>query len=162
MNLIRRPRRDAASYEKMLRRVRQLAAGKTVLEVGTQTGRVAGRIVADAAHIEAVDPSRAWIAEKKRGNDSTKLHYGVQDASSLAFADESFDLAVAVNVLEHAIDPKAALLQMNRVVKPDGTLVAAAFAYADAKGFAKLRRSSSPNTKRKQRDARDALSAVKK
>ena len=92
MNLIRRPRRDAASYEKMLRRVRQLAAGKTVLEVGTQTGRVAGRIVAGAAHIEAVDPSRAWIAEKKRGNDSTKLHYGVQDASSLAFADESFDL----------------------------------------------------------------------
>ncbi len=130
----------------MLRRVRQLAAGKTVLEVGTQTGRVAGRIVADAKHIEAVDPSRAWIAEKKRGNDSTKLHYGVQDASSLAFADESFDLAVAVNVLEHAIDPKAALLQMNRVVKSDGTLVAATFAYADAKGFAKLRRAVQKHT----------------
>ena len=146
MNLFRRPRRDAASYEKMLRRVRQLAAGKTVLEVGAQTGRVAGRIVADAKHIEAVDPSRAWITGKKRGNDSTKLHYGVQDASSLAFADESFDLAVAVNVLEHAIDPKAALLQLLRVVKSDGTLVAAAFAYADAKGFAKLRRAVQKHT----------------
>ena len=74
------------------------------------------------------------------------LHYGVQDASSLAFADESFDLAVAVNVLEHAIDPKAALSQLLRVVKSDGTLVAAAFAYADAKGFAKLRRAVQKHT----------------
>lgn len=146
MNLANRTRRDAASYEKILRRVRECSRGKTVLEVGAQTGRVAGRIVADAAHIEAVDSSRAWIAEQKRGNDSTKLHYGVQDASNLAFADESFDVAVAVNVLENAADPKAALLELLRVVKSDGTLVAAVFAYADAKGFSKLRRAVQKHT----------------
>lgn len=46
------------------------------------------------------------------------------DAHQLAFADESFDMIIAQAVLEHLIDPPAAVQEFWRVLKKDGLVLA--------------------------------------
>jgi len=45
-------------------------------------------------------------------------------AEALPFADQSFDVVVALNMLHHVIDPKQAVREFARVLRPGGTLVA--------------------------------------
>lgn len=47
----------------------------------------------------------------------------VGDGCLLPFADNSFDLVVLAQVLEHVFDPKAAVNEVYRVLKPGGVLV---------------------------------------
>jgi SAM-dependent methyltransferase len=58
------------------------------------------------------------------------------DALALPFADDSFDAAVAVNVLDHLHDPVPALLEARRVVRPGGLFVAGAISRRDSPEFA--------------------------
>lgn len=44
-------------------------------------------------------------------------------AESLPFADQSFDVVCMMDVLEHIHEPKHALKEATRVLKPDGTLI---------------------------------------
>lgn len=49
-------------------------------------------------------------------------HDGVycQDLRALTFKDESFDLVISIDVLEHVFDPEDALSEIARVLKPGG------------------------------------------
>lgn len=49
----------------------------------------------------------------------------IADAVSLPFADESFDIVAAHYMLYHVPDPRQALHEFRRVLRPGGTLVAA-------------------------------------
>lgn len=44
------------------------------------------------------------------------------DIQSIPYADQSFDLVMAAHVLEHLPDPRRALTEMKRVLKPGGLL----------------------------------------
>ena len=95
------------------------AAPRSVLDVGCGEGVLTrewaerlgdGRIVG----IDVDDPRlRAEWAERSREN----LEYRVEDATSLSFEDGEFDLAAAVEVLEHVPDPEATLSEMARVAR---------------------------------------------
>ena len=54
------------------------------------------------------------------------LHYGKLDALSnleaLPFADQTFDAALCMNVLEHVKRPEACLTEIHRVLKPGGVI----------------------------------------
>lgn len=50
----------------------------------------------------------------------------VADASELPFQDESFATVISTEMLEHALDPVAALVEMVRVLRPGGCLVVTA------------------------------------
>ena len=45
------------------------------------------------------------------------------DISNLPFKDNSFDLILCINVLEHIRDYKKALMEIKRVLKPDATAI---------------------------------------
>lgn len=47
----------------------------------------------------------------------------VGDAHNLPFNDESFDMILCSEVLEHLVDFKKAISEMHRVLRPDGKLV---------------------------------------
>ena len=123
-------RRDAAAYERMYELLRPAVRRKTVLELATGTGLIAKNIVIAAAHIEATDASAEMIAEAKRDNRSTKLHFSVQDMFCLPYANGSFDVVIVSNALHIVPHPEKALAEIRRVLKDDGVLIAPTFTHA--------------------------------
>ena len=123
-------RKDRAAYEKIYELIRPVVKAKTVLELATGTGLIAKHIVNAAAHIEATDASAEMIAEARRDNDSSKLRFSVQDMFRLPYADKAFDVVIVSNALHIVPQPEKALVEIRRVLKDDGVLVAPTFTHA--------------------------------
>ena len=123
-------RKDRAAYDEMYKLIRPVVRHKTVLELATGTGLIAKHIVNAAAHIEATDASAEMIAEAKRDNHSTKLHFSVQDMFRLPYTEESFDVVIVSNALHIVPQPEKALAEIHRVLKDDGVLIAPTFTHA--------------------------------
>ena len=132
-------RKDRAAYDEMYELIRPLVRHKIVLELATGTGVIAKHIVNTAAHIEATDASAEMIAEAKRDNHSTKLHFSVQDMFRLPYAEESFDVVIVSNALHIVPQPEKALAEIRRVLKDDGVLIAPTFTHAGNSFTGKVR-----------------------
>lgn len=57
--------------------------------------------------------------------DDARFTFSVQDAQALAFPDSSFDCVTANHMLYHVPDIQIALLEVYRLLKPGGRLIAA-------------------------------------
>ena len=132
-------RKDHAAYETMYALIHPVVKAKTVLELATGTGLIAKHIVNAAAHIEATDASAEMIAEAKRDNRSSNLHFSVQDMFRLPYADESFDAVIVSNALHIVPQPEKALREIRRVLKDDGVLIAPTFTHAGNSFSGKVR-----------------------
>ena len=132
-------RKDRAAYDEMYELIRPIVRHKTVLELATGTGLIAKHIVNAAAHIEATDASAEMIAEAKRDNHSTKLHFSVQDMFHLPYAEESFDVVIVSNALHIVPQPEKALAEIRRVLKDDDVLIAPTFTHAENSIFGMIR-----------------------
>ena len=124
-------RKDRAAYEKLYELIRPVVKARTVLELAAGTGLIAKNIVRAASHIEVTDASEEMIAEAKRNNRSAKLHFSVQDATSLPYADETFDAVLIANALHIMPRPEKALAEIYRVLKPGGQLFAPTFVHGE-------------------------------
>jgi SAM-dependent methyltransferase len=87
----------------------------TILDVGCGTGANLEMLAqfGDAEGVDVSDDALEFCKLK-----GLKVHKGL--AESLPFADESFDLVTALDVVEHLDDDIAGLKEMNRVLKSDG------------------------------------------
>lgn len=88
----------------------------------------------ERATIHESSPDNDFIARRAPGYSASFFHEGValgsmheghrcENLERLTFADESFDLFVTQDVLEHVFDPAAALREVMRVLKPGGAHV---------------------------------------
>jgi 2-polyprenyl-3-methyl-5-hydroxy-6-metoxy-1,4-benzoquinol methylase len=112
-------KRLMAGFESTLEQLWQKAAPRSILDVGCGEGVLTeqwadklgdGRIVG----IDLDDPKlRAEWETRRRAN----LEYRVEDATNLSFADDEFDMAAAIEVLEHVPDPERTVSEMARVAK---------------------------------------------
>jgi SAM-dependent methyltransferase len=95
--------------------------GRT-LEVGCGEGRVA-RMLRDHGHaVVAVDASPTLVRHAAAADPGGGAYAGA-DATMLPFADETFDLAVAYNVLQAMTregDMAAAVREVARILRPGG------------------------------------------
>ena len=91
------------------------------IDVGCGEGRVARLLKECGYHATAVDPV-AQLIDAARAADSAD-DYHIATAVDLPFADQSFDLAVAYNVLMDVEDVPAAVKEIRRVLRPSGTLI---------------------------------------
>ena len=132
-------RKDRAAYEEMYELIRPLVRHKIVLELATGTGVIAKHIVNAAAHIEATDASAEMIAEAKLDNRSAKLHFSVQDMFCLPYVEESFDVVIVSNALHIVPQPEKALVEIQRVLKDDGVLIAPTFTHTENSFSGKIR-----------------------
>ena len=132
-------RKDAAAYAQLYELLRPVVQHKTVLELAAGTGLIAKNIVRSAAHIEATDVSAEMIAEAKRGSQSAKLHFSVQDMFHLPYADASFDVVIVANALHIVPEPEKALSEIRRVLKNGGILIAPTFTHAENDLAGKIR-----------------------
>ncbi len=131
-------RKDSAAYARMCELIRPAVRHKSVLELATGTGLIAKSIVNAADQIEAIDASHEMIAQARRGNLSAKLHFSVQDMFHLPYADQSFDVVIAANVLHVIPQPELALAEIRRVLKDDGVFIAPTFTHARNSLFGRL------------------------
>ena len=95
----------------------------TVLEVGCGTGVVLRDLVplvGRGGRVAGVDPSRAVLAAARRLCRGLGVHLRLADGAKLPFADDGFDVALAVTVLLHVADPVAVVREMARVTRPGG------------------------------------------
>lgn len=104
-----------------------LEPGMSLLDVGCGPGtitldlaeRVApGRVVG----IDTGDDVIAQAEARRRAVGAANVSFSTGDAYALDFADESFDVVHAHQVLQHLTDPVAALRELRRVLRPDGVL----------------------------------------
>jgi trans-aconitate methyltransferase len=102
-------------------------SGSVVLEagcgVGAQTVTLAQR--SPDARFTSIDVSEDSIAEAKRTADAaglTNVQFQQADIFALPFAPESFDHVFVCFVLEHLSRPVPALVILNRLLKPGGTM----------------------------------------
>jgi ubiquinone/menaquinone biosynthesis C-methylase UbiE len=112
-------RRLMNNFESTLEALWQTAAPESILDVGCGEGVLteqwadqlgSGRIVG----IDLDDPKlKAEWEKRQRAN----LEYRVEDATNLSFADDEFDMASAIEVLEHVPDPERTVSEMARVAK---------------------------------------------
>ena len=93
--------------------------GRTVLDVGTGTGRAAIGLARAGARVTGLDASREMlrVASVRARDAGVVIPFGVADAHALPFADRSVDAAVSLRVLMHAIDWKTCLAELCRVAR---------------------------------------------
>jgi 2-polyprenyl-3-methyl-5-hydroxy-6-metoxy-1,4-benzoquinol methylase len=112
-------RRLMAGFEGTLDRLFARAAPESVLDVGCGEGVLtyqwAQRLgTAPVVGTDLDDPKlRAEWAMRRRDN----LEFRAMDVGQLQFGDGEFDLAAAIEVLEHVPDPEAAVAEMARVAR---------------------------------------------
>ena len=111
-------RRLMTGFEKSLDELWHMASPDSILDVGCGEGvltsewaeRLEGRIVG----IDLPDPKlEAEWQKRQRPN----LEYRAEEATSLSFADDEFDMATAIEVLEHVPQPEQTLAEMARVAE---------------------------------------------
>ncbi|HZU47305.1 MAG TPA: methyltransferase domain-containing protein [Mycobacterium sp.] len=112
-----------------------LRSGMSVLDVGCGPGtitvdlaaRVApGRVTAVDLTTEALDVTRREAHER----NVTNICFAIADTQALEFADDTFDVVHAHQVLQHVADPVQALREMRRVCVPGGIVAARDADYA--------------------------------
>lgn len=101
-----------------------LPPGARVLDVGCGTGANGPVLGAEGRFAVGIDAFAAPLAltgggAGERGH-AARLR---SDATRLPFADHSFDLVVALDVLEHLADDVGAARDMHRVLRPGGALI---------------------------------------
>ncbi len=106
----------------------ELHAGARLLDVGCGTGddvRALSGLVAPGGHSVGVDANSELIDEaRRRGSGDGVAQFLVADAQRLPFADAEFDAVRTDRVLQHVQDPSGVLLEMARVTKPKGRVMA--------------------------------------
>jgi SAM-dependent methyltransferase len=94
---------------------------RRVLDAGCGAGEYVEAFVAHNADAVGVEYSVDKVAEYRRHHpDSGRVSQGNLDA--VPFANDSFDLVVLNEVLEHTPDQVCTLAEMRRVLRPDGVL----------------------------------------
>jgi ubiquinone/menaquinone biosynthesis C-methylase UbiE len=105
----------------------RLTTALDVLDVGCGPGTVTIDLakVVSSGHATGIDLSAEVIeVARKAAHDRgvNNVEFSVDDAYGLSFADHTFDVVYAHQVLQHLSDPVAALKEMRRVLRQGGLL----------------------------------------
>jgi SAM-dependent methyltransferase len=125
---------DPSRYLEFPETLRELAAraGESVVDLASPK-LVAVHLARQGVEVVSVDELESEIATwKELAGDTPGLTFAVADGRALPFADESFDHAYSISVLEHipGHGDAAALLELARVIRPGGRIVVT-LPYAD-------------------------------
>jgi 2-polyprenyl-6-hydroxyphenyl methylase/3-demethylubiquinone-9 3-methyltransferase len=102
-------------------------AGIEVLDIGCGGGILSEALSRLGAPVTAIDPAPTNIAVARRHAEQAGLaiDYLCTSAEALAETGKSFDVVLAMEVVEHVRDVKAFIATAARMVRPNGILVAA-------------------------------------
>ncbi|MEN0005382.1 MAG: class I SAM-dependent methyltransferase, partial [Bacteroidota bacterium] len=97
---------------------------KQGLSLGTGEGDYDRMLAQYCDQLTACDINEADVAfAKKLNSDVANIEYRVENALELSFADDSFDLLISVEVIEHVGQPARMMEEIGRVLKPGGVAI---------------------------------------
>ena len=131
-------RMDQKYYQYMYDRIPKQIEGKEVLEIATGPGLLAKHVAYASKHMLATDYSEGMIKEASKGSYSDKLKFEVADATNLPYPNDSFDVILIANALHVMPSPEKALIEIDRVLKKDGLLIAPNFVGHKKNGVSKF------------------------
>jgi 2-polyprenyl-3-methyl-5-hydroxy-6-metoxy-1,4-benzoquinol methylase len=109
-------RRLMSGFERTLEELFTLAAPRSVLDVGCGEGVLVQRWAQalPERRMVGIDLEEESIQAGWSAHAAPNLEYRVVEAANLPFAENEFDLASAIEVLEHVPDPEHTLAEMAR------------------------------------------------
>lgn len=123
--------RDISNSAEYLRP--HLNTSTRLLDVGAGPGSITIDFARVVAHVTATEIDDAALSLSRglaESRDVTNIDFSVEDVHELSFADDSFDVVHAHQVLQHVGDPVQALREMRRVAVPGGIVAARDADYA--------------------------------
>ena len=109
----------AETQERLIASFLAPISGRTVLDVGTGTGRAAIAMAARGARVTAVDASAEMlaVAVRRAKEAGVSVTFVPGDAHGLSFPDRSFDAVICLRVLMHTPDWRQSLGELCRVAR---------------------------------------------
>ncbi|GAA2054632.1 bifunctional demethylmenaquinone methyltransferase/2-methoxy-6-polyprenyl-1,4-benzoquinol methylase UbiE [Leifsonia soli] len=102
--------------------------GETILDVAAGTGTSSASLARNGASVVAADFSAGMIeVGRQRQAGNPFIRFVQADATDLPFDDDTFDAVTISFGLRNIVDPKKALAEFYRVVKPGGRVVVCEF-----------------------------------
>ena len=108
-----------AAYEEAAR----LASGKRVLDLGCNNGYGTERVARAAVRAAGVDVSSQSIEAARQRESARNIEFRVIDGTRLPFDDETFDLVISFQVIEHIADYTPYLSEIKRVLASGGSVI---------------------------------------
>jgi 2-polyprenyl-3-methyl-5-hydroxy-6-metoxy-1,4-benzoquinol methylase len=110
-------RRLMAGFERTLDELWEVAAPRTILDVGCGEGVLTHKWAQrpGVERIVGIDLEDPAIQAEWAKRQAPNLQYRVTKAERMPFADGEFELASAIEVLEHVPDPEHTLSEMARI-----------------------------------------------
>jgi ubiquinone/menaquinone biosynthesis C-methylase UbiE len=119
--------RDVLRRRAIVRQALGAQPGERVIDVGCGPGFYVAELLEEVGaqgSVLGVDLSEAMLAvAAKRCERHQNASFEQADATSLPAADESFDAALSVQVMEYVPDVGAALAEIHRSLRPGGRVV---------------------------------------
>ena len=104
---------------------RSLVADRRVLDLGSGEGFGAALLASSARSVTGIDVSRDTIEHSRLNYAGSNLEFRVASATDLSdFADGSFDVVVAFEIIEHVAEQEELLDEAARVLAPGGLFIA--------------------------------------
>ncbi len=98
----------------------RLAENRTVLDFGCNTGFGCELLAESAKKVVGVDVSEQAVSAAKTKYEHLPIDFQVIDGKELPFEDNSFDMLVSFQVIEHIVDYDLYLDEIKRVLSPKG------------------------------------------
>lgn len=109
----------AATQEQVIANFLDPLAGRSVLDVGTGTGRGAIALARRGAVVTGVDASTEMldVARRRATEENVAVTFAREDAHGLPFEDRAFDAVLCLRVLMHTPDWRQSLSELCRVAR---------------------------------------------
>lgn len=91
-----------------------------VLDIGCGAGFLANALALEGHDVCAIDLSPSSLEVAQKYDATKKVQYVAANAYSLPYPDQTFDVACAMDILEHVEEPELLIAEASRVLKPGG------------------------------------------
>ncbi len=100
-----------------------------VLELACGTGQFSYTLAKKSKSYIATDFSSKMVEQTEKNYTGDKARFEVQDATKLTYNENSFDVVLIANALHVMPNPELAMSEIQRVLKPNGLLIAPTFVF---------------------------------
>ena len=116
--------------------------GKGILEIATGEGALSRHLTGKGAEVSAADFSYTGLSEAQKRSNYRELQarYVQADLQSLPFRDDSFDLVISCETLEHLECPERGIRELVRIARNNAELYLTIPNYFNLMGLALIYR----------------------